>query len=129
MGQITLFTTVWHHLYSPRALAAIRSGTKAVEIYSIEIEFLAGSAGYHRLTCKTAIKQLAVVGVAFSALTLLVGQQEGQAACKKTECWGVGMVICLQQGADLHTAQTMPLPLIVSCFSKIQIGSGTGSPG
>ena len=32
------------------------------------------------------------------------------------------MVICLEQGADLHMAQLMPLPLIVSCFSKIQIG-------
>ena len=32
------------------------------------------------------------------------------------------MVICLQQGAVLHTAQLMPLPLTVSCFSKIQIG-------
>ena len=32
------------------------------------------------------------------------------------------MVICLEQGADLHTAQLMPLPLNVSCFSKIQIG-------
>jgi len=31
------------------------------------------------------------------------------------------MVICLEQGADLHTAQLMPLPLTVSCFSKIQI--------
>ena len=31
------------------------------------------------------------------------------------------MVICLEQGADLHMAQLMPLPLIVSCFSKIQI--------
>jgi len=28
----------------------------------------------------------------------------------------------MQQGADLHTAQLMPLPLTVSCFSKIQIG-------
>jgi len=27
-----------------------------------------------------------------------------------------------EQGADLHTAQLMPLPLTVSCFSKIQIG-------
>jgi len=27
-----------------------------------------------------------------------------------------------ERGADLHTAQLMPLPLIVSCFSKIQIG-------
>ena len=32
------------------------------------------------------------------------------------------MVICLEQGADLHMAQPMPLPLTVSCFSKIQIG-------
>ena len=32
------------------------------------------------------------------------------------------MVICLEQGADLHMAQLMPLPLIVCCFSKIQIG-------
>jgi len=32
------------------------------------------------------------------------------------------MVICLEQGADVHMAQLMPLPLTVSCFSKIQIG-------
>jgi len=32
---------------------------------------------------------------AFSALTLLVGQQEGHLACKKTEWWDVGMVMCL----------------------------------
>jgi len=33
------------------------------------------------------------------------------------------VVICLERGADLHMAQLMPLPLTVSCFSKIQIGS------
>ena len=32
------------------------------------------------------------------------------------------MVICLERGVDLHTAQLMPLPLTGSCFSKIQIG-------
>jgi len=32
------------------------------------------------------------------------------------------VVICLERGADLHMAQLMPLPLTVSCFSKIQIG-------
>jgi len=32
------------------------------------------------------------------------------------------MVICLERGADLHTAQLMPLPLTVFCFTKIQIG-------
>jgi len=40
---------------------------------------------------------------------------------EKTEWWGVGMVICLEQGADLHMAQLMPLPLTISCFSKIQM--------
>ena len=30
------------------------------------------------------------------------------------------VVICLERGADLHMAQLMPLPLTVSCFSKIQ---------
>jgi len=40
----------------------------------------------------------------------------------KTEWWGAGMVICLERGADLYIAQLMPLPLTVSCFSKIQIG-------
>ena len=52
---------------------------------------------------------------------MLVGWQEGHSACKKTEWWGAGVVICLEQGADLHVAQLMPLPLTVSCFSKIQI--------
>ena len=59
---------------------------------------------------------------AFSALTLLAGRQEGHPACKKTEWWGAAMVICVERGADLHTAQLMPLPLTVSCFSIIQIG-------
>ena len=39
-----------------------------------------------------------------------------------SEWWGAGMVICLERGADLHMAQLMPLPLTISCFSKIQIG-------
>ena len=32
------------------------------------------------------------------------------------------MIIYLERGADLHIAQLMPLPLTVSCFSKIQAG-------
>jgi len=45
------------------------------------------------------------------------------------------VVICLERGADLLAAQLMPLPLTVSCFSKIQIGftflilAHPGSPG
>jgi len=42
---------------------------------------------------------------AFSASTLLVGTQVG----------------CLGQGADLHMAQLMPLPLIISCCSKSRL--------
>jgi len=53
------------------------------------------------------------------ALTLLVGRQEGHPACKKTEWWGAGVVICLERGADLNMDPLMPLPLTVSCFSKI----------
>jgi len=45
------------------------------------------------------------------------------------------VVICLERDADLHMAQLMPVPLSVSCFSKIQIGftfvvpAHPGSPG
>ena len=45
------------------------------------------------------------------------------------------MVICVEQGADLHMAQLIPQPLTVSCSSKIQIGftfvgpAHLGSPG
>jgi len=48
---------------------------------------------------------------------------------------GAGMVICLEQGADLHMVQLIPLPLTVSCSRKIQIGftflvpAHPGSPG
>jgi len=63
----------------------------------------------------------------------LVGQREGHPACKKLSggvlAW---MDICLERDADL---QLMPLPLTVSCFSKIPIGftflvpDYLGSPG
>jgi len=62
----------------------------------------------------------------------LVRQQEGPV---KTEWCGADVVMCLERGADLHTAQLMPLPLTVFCFSKIQIGftfpvpAYPGSPG
>jgi len=51
-------------------------------------------------------------------LTLLVGWQKGHPACKKTEWWGNGMVICLKRGAELHIAQLMPLPLTVSLLQQ-----------
>ena len=73
--------------------------------------------------------------IAFSALTLLVGRQEGHPACKNLSGGVLAWFICLERGADLHIAQLMPLLLTVSCFSKIQIGftflvlAHLGSPG
>jgi len=59
----------------------------------------------------------------FSALTLLVGRQEGNPACKKMSG---GVLAWLSvwsevQACIMHMAQLMPLALTVSCFSKIQI--------
>jgi len=61
----------------------------------------------------------------------------GRKGIRPVKNWVVGccMVICLERGADLHMVQLMPLPLTVSCFSKIQIGftflvlAHPGSPG
>jgi len=55
-------------------------------------------------------------------LTLLVGQQEGHPVCKKLSGEVLAWLSVLSEGADLHMAQLMPLPLTVSCFSEIQIG-------
>jgi len=66
----------------------------------------------------------------------LVGRQEGHLACKKTEWWDTGVVMCLGRGADLHMAKLMPLPLTISCSSKSRLVlpfwlylSGAGLPG
>jgi len=73
--------------------------------------------------------------LAFSALTLLVGRQEGHAACKKLSG---GVLAWLSVWSEVQTcimAQLMALPLTVSCFCKIQIGftflvsAHPGSPG
>jgi len=53
---------------------------------------------------------------------LLVGRQEGNLACKKLSGGVLSWLSAWSENADLHMAQLMPLPLTVSCFSKIQIG-------
>jgi len=53
----------------------------------------------------------------FSALTVLVGRQEGHVKTV-VGCWRGYL---LERGADLHMTQLMPLPLTVSCFGKIQM--------
>ena len=66
--------------------------------------------------------------MAFGALTLLVGWQEGHPVCKKLSG---GVLAWLSVWSEV----LMPLPLTVSCFSKIRIGftflvpAYPGSPG
>jgi len=65
------------------------------------------------------------------ALTLLVGRQEGHPACKKRVMWYWHGYL---SGARCRLAYG-PLPLTLSCFSKIEIGftflvpAHSGSPG
>ena len=73
--------------------------------------------------------------LAFSALTLLVGRQEGHLACKKLSGEVLAWLSVWSEVQTCIMAQLMPLPLTVSCFSKIQIGftylvpAHLGSPG
>jgi len=72
-------------------------------MYSLSLDFLAnicqkivrnGELIY--LWCQCILDVIVGHNCAFSALTLLVGWQEGHPACKKTEWWRAGMVICLE---------------------------------
>ena len=79
--------------------------------------------GQHRLERGLTVWCLLLLCLdAFSALTLLVGQQEAHPSCKKLSVRVLVWLSSLERGADLHMAQLMPMPLTVSCSSKIQIG-------
>ena len=86
-------------------------------------------------SCYFSYNNTEIIYIGLHTLSGIFFRQEGHPACKKTEWWGAGMVICLEPGADLHMAQLMPLPLTVSCSSKNQIGftclvpAQPGSPG
>jgi len=124
-----------HNNYIPPVVLALHHFTKThlVHLHAATAQQLqqTGKEWWHH--CRRLYYKL-TEAFAFSTLTTLVGQQEGHPACKN-EWWGAGVVICLERGADLHAAQLMPLPLTVSCFSKIQIGftflvlAYPGSPG
>jgi len=102
---------------------------KGARYYFVVIVLVHVCEDMMRYECLLALQVLTVIMFtrvviclyAFSALTLLVGRQEGHPACKNrvVGCWRGYL---LERGADLHMAQLMPLPLTVSCFSKVQIG-------
>jgi len=132
--QLLLMTTHWTFIMNERL------HTRATANWLHPLPLLNCILSYRSLTTKERPSSQfqsrdSSCDIAFSALTLLVGWQEGHPACKKTEWWGAGVVVYLEQGADLHMAQLMPLPLTVSRFSKIQIDftflvpAHPGSPG
>ena len=48
-----------------------------------------------------------------------VGWVQGTASASKIKWWGVGVVICLEQGADcLHMVQLMPSPSYLASFQS-----------
>ena len=142
---ILMSSVSWWHCQWP--LKVISSTTAPPGPVSAQIQHYSTSQSnssirHLRLTCQDCCENLQDLilkwldlKTAFSALTLLVGRQEGHPACKNLSDGGAGVVICLERGADLHMAQLMPLLLTVSCFSKIQIGfaflvpAHLGSPG
>ena len=76
----------------------------------------------NRMESKLFLPELECSSHAFSALTLLAGRQEGHLACKKLSGRVLMWLSVWSKVQTLHMAQLMPLPLTVSCFSKIQIG-------
>ena len=82
----------------------------AVQTFARPTDPIHGTSAFGRL-----FKLFCSQSMLFSALTLLVGRQEGQPVCKN---WAVGCRrVCLEWGANLYMAQLMPLPLTVSCFT------------
>jgi len=63
----------------------------------------------------------------------LVGWQKGHPACKKTEWWDAGVVICPERCADLFaygpTDATATHRLLLQLNPDWFYLSGTGSPG
>jgi len=89
--------TVWHAMCQP-----------------LFCQLLHSSVGTSCTTNPEQIEAMQLEGYPFSALTLLVGRNKGHPICKKLS---VGVLAWLS--VCLHMAQLMPLPLTVSCFSKI----------
>jgi len=65
--------------------------------------------------------------LAFSALTQLVERQEGHPACKRTEWWAAGVVICLELDALCRLGYGPADATATHCLLLQFYLSGTGS--
>ena len=126
--RVVTFVLQFEHVV-PARRAVVYTAARSSTVSRETNEIVAGAKENDYL-CLRSHGQRNKYSALLTVLTLLVRRQEGHPACKIT-----GVVICLERGADLHMAQWMPLPLTVSCFSKIQIGftflipAHRGSPG
>ena len=113
-----LRSMLWYYLFSEKNMiklvescAICHKGSISEQLVKEKIKVVTGpstSAFVCAFTAKTCT---------FSAFMLLVGRQEGHLACKN---WAVGCWCGYLSGARCR--QQIPLPLTVSCFSKIQTG-------
>jgi len=103
--------------------------TTPAQIQSVAHSAVFRAAHVSVINCFTYLMIIIIVCI---FLTLLVGWQEGHPACKKLSA---GLLAWLCVWGEVQTCIWMPLPLTVSCFSKIQIGftflvpADLGSPG
>jgi len=97
-------------------------------LYSIPLPFFIGILA-NRLSCKVQMNttrsvlscNVLLFRIAFSALTLLVGRQEGHPTCKKLS--GEVLVwLSVWSAVQTCTCQADATALTISCSSKIQIG-------
>jgi len=93
------------------------------------------SSDHWHIGKKNLFSTIKNINNAFSALMLFIWRQEKHLACKKTEWWDVGMVICLRWDADLHMpswchCHSLSLaPVNPDWFTSWFYLSGTGLPG
>jgi len=79
-----------------------------------------------------SVREIKLSHVGFPAHVKIVSRIVSYPACKNLSG---GVLVWLSVCSEVHMAQLMPLPLAVSCFSKIQIGftvlipAHPGSPG
>ena len=124
--QLQCLAVIWCHVLSPPGEFTVGKNRCSIELTSLltNVQWEECDVScFWVLWWNTSIRHLVLYEKVPSVhWCCLVGRQEEHPACKKLTGGRAGMVICLKQGADLCMAQLVPLPLTVSCFSKIQIG-------